>query len=158
MTVHHDSALIAASCEQVFDLVTDVERYPEFLTLWRDARVIAHEADGYTTEQEVGFGPVHQRFRTHTLLKRPEWIDVTSDDPLFSAFRIYWRFAPVRNHCRVSIDLTWRVRSLLLQTAIDTVLPMTARQMVEAFVHRANAVLPNGARSLDATAPGQTTR
>lgn len=143
MTVHHDSALVAGSCEEVFDLVADVERYPEFLTLWREARVLERDAHGYRTEQEVGFGPIHQRFRTHTSLQRPKWIDVTSDDPLFSAFRIFWQFAPVRAQCRVSIDLTWRVRSLLLQSAIDAVLPMTARQMVEAFVGRANAVLPS---------------
>src|SRR5512134_3338248 len=86
MTTHCETRLIAASCDQVFELVADVERYPEFLSLWRCARVYHRDGDVYLTDQEIGLGPIRERFRTRTELWRPHRIEVTSDDPLFEAF------------------------------------------------------------------------
>ena len=141
MTTHRETRLIAATCDQVFKLVADVERYPEFLSLWRRARVYHREADAYMTDQEIGLGPIRERFRTRTELRRPQRIEVTSDDPLFEAFRIVWDFHSMRGGCRASIALTWQMRSRPLQAAIDLLLPTVARKMVDAFSNRADDVL-----------------
>jgi coenzyme Q-binding protein COQ10 len=141
MTVHRDSGFISAPCDEVFDLVADVERYPEFLSLWRAARVYHREGDVYFTEQEVGLGPIRERFRTRTALFRPTRIEVTSEDTLFRAFEIRWHFAPVRSGCRASIGLLWETRSRPLQKAIDLLLPGVARSMVDAFRARADQQL-----------------
>lgn len=140
MTEHRQRRRVAVPCEVLFDLVADVERYPEFLTLWRSARVYAREADGYYTMQEVGLGPIRERFRTHTRLARPGSIEVTSIDPLFKVFRIRWDFQPIAAGCEVGISLTWEVHTRLLQRAIDAVLPTTATRMVEAFESRARLI------------------
>lgn len=142
MSTHRDSQLIRAPRERVFDLVADVERYPEFLPLWLDARIYRHRDETtYFTQQEVGLGLLHERFRTKTVMDRPSSIEVTSHDGLFRDFRIFWTFedaglggAPA---CRADIALTWQVRSWLMQRAIDLVLPETARSMVQAFARRA---------------------
>jgi coenzyme Q-binding protein COQ10 len=140
MTTHREARLISASVDRVFDLVADVERYPEFLPLWRHARVYRREGDVYLTEQEIGVGPIRERFRTRTELRRPDRIDVASDDALFRAFHICWTFDPLRDGCRASIALTWEVRSRSLQSAIDLLLPTVARTMVDAFQRRAGEV------------------
>jgi coenzyme Q-binding protein COQ10 len=141
MTTHRETQLIAASCDRVFELVADVERYPEFLSLWRHARVYHREGDVYMTEQEVGLGPICERFRTRTELRRPQRIEVTSDDTLFETFQILWGFEPVRTGCRASIALTWEMRSRRLQKGIDLLLPTVARTMVGAFQRRADQLL-----------------
>src|SRR5512134_3430055 len=115
MTTHRETRLIAAKCDQVFELVADVERYPEFLSLWRRARVYHREEDAYETFQEIGLGPIRERFRTRTELRPPRNIEVTSDDPLFEAFEILWAFDAARGGCRASIALTWQMRSRHLQ-------------------------------------------
>jgi coenzyme Q-binding protein COQ10 len=140
MTTHREARLISASVDRVFDLVADVERYPEFLPLWRHARIYRREGDVYLTEQEIGVGPIRERFRTRTELRRPDRIDVASDDALFRAFHICWTFDPFRHGCRASIALTWEVRSRSLQSAIDLLLPTVARTMVDAFQRRAGEV------------------
>jgi coenzyme Q-binding protein COQ10 len=140
MTTHREARFIGAPREVVFDLVADVERYPEFLPLWRNARVYQRDDDAYLTEQEIGLGPVRERFRTRTELRQPDRIDVTSDDALFRTFRICWDFQPVPSGCQASIALTWEVRSWRLQAAIDLLLPTIARTMVDAFQRRADEV------------------
>jgi coenzyme Q-binding protein COQ10 len=137
MTTHNETRLIAAPRETLFDLVADVERYPEFLPLWSNVRVFRRRGSIYYTEQEVGFGPIRQRFHTRTALMRPERIEVGSTDPNFRAFHINWDFAEAPEGCRVDIALRWEVRSWLLQRAIDMVLAETARNMVDAFERRA---------------------
>jgi coenzyme Q-binding protein COQ10 len=142
MTTHRERRLLSAPAEALFDLVADVERYPEFLGLWRSARVYAREEGGYFTEQEIGLGPIRERFRTHTRLRRPDFIEVTSIDPLFKTFRIRWDFIPIRDGtgADVSIVMAWEVRSRLLQKGIEAMLPMTATRMVSAFEERAQSV------------------
>jgi coenzyme Q-binding protein COQ10 len=140
MTEHRQRRLVAAPPETIFDLVADVERYPEFLSLWRSAAIYAREDGGYYTTQEVGLGPVRETFRTHTRLVRPEQIEVTSIDPLFRTFRIRWGFERATGGSQVSIALAWEVHSRLLQRAIDALLPATAQRMVAAFESRARQV------------------
>lgn len=137
MTTHRDGRYIAAPCGRVYDLVADVERYPEFLPLWRSAEIYARDGGTYCTLQEIGLGPIRERFRTRTVLSPPDRIDVTSDDKLFRAFHICWQFAPVRGGCRATIWLTWEMRSRPLQKAIDLLLPGVARTMVDSFETRA---------------------
>lgn len=137
MTTYSETRIIAAPSETVFDLVADVERYPEFLPLWSNVRVFRRRGTVYYTEQEVGMGPIHQRFHTRTALMRPERIEVTSTDRNFRHFHINWDFAEVPDGCRIHIALRWEVRSWLLQRAVDMVLAETSRAMVDAFERRA---------------------
>lgn len=134
--------MVSVPADTLFDLVADVERYPEFLTLWRAARVYAREEGGYFTEQEIGIGLVRERFRTHTRLNRPDFIDISSIDPLFKAFCIRWDFIPIRDGAGadVTVTMTWEVRSLLLQRGIEAMLPTTAARMVTAFEDRARLI------------------
>jgi coenzyme Q-binding protein COQ10 len=136
MTTHRASRFLPAPRDDVFTLVADVERYPEFLTLWRRARIDHRAGEVYWTDQDIGLGPIHERFRTRTELNRPDWIEVTSDDPLFRTFLIRWDFVDVRSGCQATVSLTWDMRSFRLRKAIDLLLPTVARKMVDAFEGR----------------------
>ncbi len=142
MPTHAEKRMLPYSREQMFNLVADVERYPEFLPLWSNVRVFRRRGNIYYTDQEVGLGPIRQRFHTRTALMRPERIEVSSTDSNFRAFHIDWDFADAPEGCRVDIALRWEVRSWLLQRAIDMVLAETARNMVDAFERRARRALP----------------
>ncbi len=138
MTAHSESRVIACSPETVFDLVIDVERYPEFLPLWLNAKVRRRDEDHYVTDQVIGLGPVRERFSSRTEYSRPEFIEITSSEGMFRSFSIRWHFAPTEDgRCRVDLDLEYAVRSMLLQKFIDAVLAETARTMISAFEDRA---------------------
>lgn len=137
MTIHTDSRIIATPLDVVYAIVADVERYPEFLPLWRQAEIVQRWDGGYDTQQVIGLGPIRERFATRTLLMPPNHIEVSSDDTLFRTFYIHWDFAVVPRGCRISIALQWEVQSLPLQRAISILMPGVARSMVDAFERRA---------------------
>jgi len=137
MTTHTASRVVPASLDSIFDIVADVEAYPEFLSLWQEARIIERHPGSYITEQVVGLGPVRERFRSNTVLSHPNRIEITSLDRLFRTFFIRWDFAPVAKGTRIRISLKWEVRARLLQRAIVLLLPGVATSMVEAFEKRA---------------------
>lgn len=147
MTLHSESRIVDAPPDDVFRLAADVERYPEYVPLWRDARIIAHNSKSYVTEQVVGIGRILERFRTRTVLHRPDYIEITSDDGLFHDFYIRWDFAPVGRGCRVTLALNWTMRSATLQRAVDQLLPSVTRTIAGAFERRVREVLTAGAQS-----------
>lgn len=141
MSVFATSRVIAAPPHALFDLVADVESYPEFLPLWRDARIVSRNGNTYVTEQKVGLGETRVRFRTRTRLRRPIRIEVSSDDPLFHELFIRWDFRAVGAGSRVSVALTWEMASRPLQAGLDRVLSAAADSMMRAFETRAATLL-----------------
>lgn len=141
MTIHRETREIPLPPEQVFELVADVERYPEFLPSWLDARVVCRDDDGYDTEQTVGMGLLARHFQTHTKLERPRRINVTSRDQLFRHFEIVWEFHPAYDGgCRIDFALDFRIGSFVLAPAFDMLMIPTASQMVSAFERRAGLI------------------
>lgn len=141
MARHRESRTIAHAMERLFDIVADVERYPEFLPMVREARIVARQADAYETEQALLLGWHLHRFRSCTQLERPRRITVTSRDRAFWSLDICWDFSPLADdRCRVDFTVDCQARSLLLLPLVQiAVLPM-ATSMVDAFERRAHAL------------------
>lgn len=130
--------LLPYRAEQLFDLAADVERYPEFLPLWIAARIGKREAGAYETDQVVGFGPVRLSFQSRTVLRRPERIDVTSDDPRFRGSRLSWSFEPQPGgKCLVRLAAAGELRSRMLQRAAERAPEAAAGEIIAAFESRA---------------------
>ncbi|MBP6708869.1 MAG: type II toxin-antitoxin system RatA family toxin [Candidatus Accumulibacter sp.] len=155
MATHRESRSIALAAESLFDIVADVERYPEFVPLMREARIVRRHGDVYETEQSLELGLLRHRFRTRTELSRPHGITIVSSDRSFCRFDIRWAFSALgERHCHVEFALDCAARSLFLIPVIEMlVLPM-ASSMVSAFETRAHALAANAARVDAATESG----
>lgn len=147
MPVHRETRVLPYRRDQFFDLVADVESYPEFLPLWRSARIYRRRGDVYYTEQEVGVGPwMSQRFRSRTKLERPTEIEVTSDEGIFKHLRIAWHFESTpEDGCSVNFEMSCEARSPMMRQFIDFMLLETSRDMVAAFEKRAREIYGRGA-------------
>ena len=146
MATHRESRAIARPPEWLFDIVADVERYPEFLPLIHQARIVQRHEDAYETEQSLALGLMRHRFRTRTELDRPRAITVVSSDRSFCRFDIRWQFSPLADdHCHVDFTLDCETRSFFLMPIVQLlVLPM-ATSMVAAFEARAHALAGDAA-------------
>ena len=136
--------------EALFDLAADVEQYPQYLTGWISARIYERQTDIWYAEQVLGFGPVRLRFRSRADMRRPERIEVSSDDPQFRRFRLLWGFEAVGNQdCRVALSIELDLRSMLLQRGLERVAPTAADDVLRAFERRAGELFgsaPSGLR------------
>jgi coenzyme Q-binding protein COQ10 len=138
---HYESRVVAIAPERMFDLVADVERYPEFLPLMREARIVHRAADAYETEQVLALGLLAYRFHSRTVLNRPHSINVTSADRGFRHFEICWSFTPVpAGGCHIAFTLDCEFRSPWLKPLGDVWAAQMALTTVNAFVMRAHVL------------------
>jgi len=127
--------------EQLFDLAADVERYPEFLPGWYFAEIVGRDGDVYVTDQIVGFGPVRERFRTRTKLKRPEAITVSAIDGPFEVFEINWSFSrPADGLVRTGLEGVVEPRTWLMKRIFGRVLAGQFEAVLAAFEARAGKI------------------
>lgn len=145
MAAYRENRLLPYLPEQIFDLVADVEAYPGFLPMWRSVSVrrmpTKNAIDTYHTEQTLQLGPLQKRFRTETLLARPNHIDITSRDPLFSHFSMQWRFkSQSETDCLVEFSLQCEASSFLLRPVLEVLLVETTHGIIQAFEQRAHTL------------------
>jgi coenzyme Q-binding protein COQ10 len=115
-----------------------VERYPEYLPWWVAARVQRRGAEGYETDQIVGFGPIRQRFTSRTVLHRPTMIEVISTDRPFEQFLLRWTFERLpEGGCEVALTVDMTLRSRLLQGLLDQTLARGVARIMTSFEARA---------------------
>ena len=141
MATHRESRAIALAPECLFDVVADVERYPEFVPLVRAAKIVRREDKAYETEQSLALGLLLHRFRTRTELDWPHHITVLSNDRSFGHFDIRWTFTALADdRCHVDFALDCATRSLFLMPVIELLVMPMAAGMVSAFENRAHAL------------------
>ncbi|MBM3480497.1 MAG: type II toxin-antitoxin system RatA family toxin, partial [Alphaproteobacteria bacterium] len=83
MPTHAEKRLLPYSPEQLFDLVAQVERYPEFLPWCLAARIRSRSEDAVVADLVIGFRMIRERFTSHVRLDRARRIDVRYADGPF---------------------------------------------------------------------------
>ncbi len=138
MTDFTERVHLKYTATQLFDLIADVERYPEFLP-WVLAARIRHR-EGQTIWVDMTFGTrfLRRRVSTMGLLERPHRITITSDDPMLERFEQRWTFktAP-EGGADVEYRVDLRFRSRLVQALLGGSFVGRAEAMTQAFSRRA---------------------
>lgn len=140
MTEVHRFALVEYPPEQMFDLVCDVQRYPEFLDWVREATVHEHSETAQTASLAVTLGGIPARFTTQNRLKRPGEIEMRLREGPFEDLYGCWRFSEVGHGCRVSLDLSFRFAGSLWMRPFRRGFSRMADRMVDDFCRRAETV------------------
>lgn len=141
MTHISRSALVMYSAEQMFNLVNDVRRYPEFLPGCAATEVIAESDDFIEAQLTIIKAGIEQRFSTHNDLIRPARMEMRLLDGPFTHFRGIWLFTRLSDEaCKVSLDMEFEIKNRLTGAAMGVVFKQVAGMMVDAFVKRAKHV------------------
>lgn len=141
MTTITRSALVMYSAEQMFDLVNDVRRYPEFLDGCKATEVIGEADDFIEASLTISKAGFNQSFSTHNQLIRPERMEMQLLDGPFTRFHGIWHFHKLSDEaCKVSLDMEFEVANKLSGVALGAVFKQIANMMVDSFVKRAKEV------------------
>jgi coenzyme Q-binding protein COQ10 len=140
MPTHAEQRVLPYTQDQLFDLVADIERYPEFLPWCVGARIRKRLPDGsIEADLVIGFKMFRERF---TSIVKPDrtnhHIDVSYAEGPFRYLNNHWKFvAEGEKRTRVDFFVDFEFRSVLLQKVIGVLFNEAVRRMVAAFEHRA---------------------
>lgn len=138
MTHINREAVVPHGCDRMFDLVMDVERYPEFLRYCRGAEILERGEREVTARLDLAKGPVHQSFTTRNRYEPGRWITLALVDGPFSRLSGSWRFEPINDaSCRICLELDYEVKGSSLKFLVERVVSEVANQMLDAMVDRA---------------------
>ncbi len=144
----HKSVLIWYSAEEMFNLVTDVDQYPQFLPWCDNAKVLAITSTGMQAEIGIAMGAVKQTFTTQNvhLLKQnlSRQVGMKLIDGPFSKLEGTWDFTPVgditQRACKTELRLKYGFDNPVLAVLVGPVFDKIAASLVDAFVKRADQV------------------
>jgi coenzyme Q-binding protein COQ10 len=131
---------------QMFDLVADVQRYPEFLPLCESLSVMRRSQSGEGVEtlvasMSVGYKTIHERFTSRVTLDRPRMrIQVEYVDGPFKYLENKWTFRPAPGGCEVDFYITYEFRSFALGLLMGSVFDKAFRKFAGAFEQRADEI------------------
>ena len=139
MITHAEQRLLGYRPEQMFDLVADIERYPEFLPWCIGARIRERNDTLVVADLIIGFKMIRERFTSRVSLDRDRLtIEVTYADGPFKQMTNRWRFEPTEDgRCRIDFYVAFEFRSAMLQKLIGVLFHEAVRRMVGAFETRA---------------------
>ncbi len=141
MPKHNESRHLPYRAEQVFDLVADVGRYPEFLPWCRAARIKHHEETLLIADLVIGFKGITEKFTSRVMLDRENGlIKVMYEDGPFKYLENKWSFKDDPTGCIVDFHVDFEFRSRLLEHLMGVVFTEAVRRMVAAFETRAKAL------------------
>lgn len=144
MKTVHKSVLIWYSPQEMYDLVTDVARYPEFLPWCDKAQVLESSGDTVTAQVGIAFSGIHQSFTTRNVQQPGQAVLMELVDGPFSNLDGQWRFSPVgdgtQRACKIELDLRYGFSNALLGKFVGPVFDKIASTLVDAFVKRAEQV------------------
>lgn len=146
MPTHAETKIVAHSAEQLFDLVADVGKYPQFLPWCVAAKVRSRTETEQVADLTIGFGPFRESFTSRVIMERPNLIKVRYENGPFRYLNNQWKFQPDPRGSKVDFFVDFEFRSRLLQAAIGVVFNEAVRRMVNAFLKRAQDVYGAPAR------------
>lgn len=137
------SAILPHPPDQLFGLVADIERYPQFLPWCVGAESRPVAGDEVEASLDIAKGPVKVRLTTRNRLTRCSEITMGLVSGPFRSLQGRWTFEPLGEHgCRASLSLEFEVAGGVVRRLLTPLFEEIASTMVDAFSRRAAAVLP----------------
>ncbi|MER1940889.1 type II toxin-antitoxin system RatA family toxin [Castellaniella sp. FW104-16D08] len=135
------SVLVPFSNAQMFDLVADVARYPEFMPWCGGADVQWQNDQGMQATVHIHFAGIRQSFTTRNDHEYPDKIVFHLVDGPFSNLTGHWQFLPLgEDGCKVLYTMDYAFSSRALSAVIGPVFNRIASSFIDSFTQRAHAV------------------
>ncbi len=126
----------------LYDVVADIESYPEFLPWCLAARIRERVETKVTADMVIGFRGLRERFTSRVTFDQPGLkIDVTYEDGPFKYLNNHWKFSERQEGCcHVDFFVDFEFRSLILSKLMDMLFHKAVQRMVAAFEARAREI------------------
>jgi len=136
------SAIVPYSAKQMYELVNDIRRYPEFIPWCKNATILSENEDEIRAELNFARGALEKAFTTCNRLQKDKMIEIRLINGPFKHLEGFWRFEPLPEGqgCQVLLDLDFEFSNRLLGLAFGPFFTQVANLLVDAFSKRAKEV------------------
>ena len=141
MPTHAEKRQLPYTQEQLYALVSDVEKYPEFLPWCIALRIHKRDPAQINADMIIGFKVFREKFTTRISLDPPYRLDVEYLDGPFKYLNNHWIFNPMgEGGCEIEFYVDFEFKSMILQKAIGVVFNEAVQKMINAFEARAHKI------------------
>ena len=137
MPNHHETRHLPYTPEQMFDMVADVKRYPEFLPWVSAMRVRSDNSAETLADMIVGFKGLRETFTSRVRKQRPDAITVEYIEGPLKFLRNDWRFRAEPGGCAVDFTVDFAFKNRVFEMLAGQVFGAALRRMTGAFEARA---------------------
>jgi len=138
---------VAHRANEMFDLIADIERYPEFLPMCEALTIRSRREKGdrvlLIADMTVGYKMIRETFTSQVYLFAQDLlIDVKYIDGPFKHLENRWRFLPIEgvHACEVDFYIDYEFKNKMLSMMMGSVFDMAFRRFVSAYEERANEI------------------
>ena len=140
MPTHAEKKRLPYTPAEMFDLVADIEKYPDFLPWCVGTRIRSREGSLVVADMIIGYKMFRESFTSRVTLSKPDRIDVEYSDGPFKYLHNHWIFEPDGKGTCIDFFVDFEFKSRILQAMIGVVFGEAVRIMVNAFERRAETV------------------
>lgn len=135
------SAIVPYSCSQMYQLVNQINDYPEFLNWCASASILNQTETEITASVTINKSTFNQTFTTLNTLTANTRIDMQLKDGPFKQLQGAWIFTPLNDSaCKINLELEFSFASRLLDIAIAPIFTAISNAQLDAFIKRAKKI------------------
>ncbi|MBF0141949.1 MAG: type II toxin-antitoxin system RatA family toxin [Magnetococcales bacterium] len=139
--IHREaSTVVTWSPQQMYDLVVDMDRYPEFLPWCVKATKSEETGTSFRSEMTFAIKGMRETFRTIDRLIPGQRVDIQLESGPFQSLESTWLFTPVGSGTRVDFEIKFQFKNRLLNATLGPLFAKVTKDMVQAFQQRAQSV------------------
>ncbi|MFW5444316.1 MAG: type II toxin-antitoxin system RatA family toxin [Methylococcaceae bacterium] len=141
MTIVQKSALVRFSANQMFDIVDDIESYPQFLPWCSGSKILKREKDIVEAELQISKAGFNKTFATRNRSDGHGKLFLSLLDGPFSSLEGVWDFMPLREDAsKISLNLEFEMHGKFASLAFGAVFNQICNTMVSSFTERAKNI------------------
>jgi coenzyme Q-binding protein COQ10 len=142
---HRETRIVPYPAELMYAVVSDVEKYPQFLPWVVALRVLSRRENGMTAEMVVGYGGLRERYTSDVALAPAiRRIDVSQIKGPFKTLENHWQFTPISSEgeegCEIVFSILFEFKSRLLHSVAGAKFEKVMLKMADAFEARAKDI------------------
>jgi ribosome-associated toxin RatA of RatAB toxin-antitoxin module len=137
MTIVKKSRVVPHTPQQMYDIVSQVEHYPEFVPYCDNTIVHHRDDDEVQASMVIAAGGMTKSFTTKNRLQPGKMIEIRLVDGPFNHLEGFWRFDIEKTGTRISFDLEFEFAGRMLSMLLGPVFEQITNKMVDAFCDRA---------------------
>ena len=127
------------SAKQMFDLIIDIEKYPEFLPWCKSTNIYNKNSNIFYSDMEIGFNLIKEKFTSKVTVSDSKKIHSEAIKGPFNKMNNLWEIEKIsEDKCLITLNVEFDFRSFLLKNIMGKLFEAASTKMIDAFEDRAN--------------------